>query len=473
MTPLDPEEIDFESELESSEKITSGYSSPLVKKLSKTRLSLDLLRSEIPKVREAELAAEELKTKKRLGAKRQALLQKTINEGEYAKEKLFGAALPLIRAVAQREWRRRQQWGSAVPLEDLTQEAIVGFFKGISGFKVEEIKKSPTNYLGQWMLVEMRRNAEIMDHDLQVGHDAGERFRRIRALRGRLFVELGREPTDEEISAASRNPEYVTRPGMVGVAPKEGEKPKVGKGVTANQVSEERHFSSKVGHISRLGTSADEEENLPGVIDATRIEVAALGSVDEVLDPEELAMRKADAEFLADLIEQALQVMRLPDLQKEIIARRFALSPYTEESSAREIAREVGVHREKVSKVLSAFSEEMRRKGGAFHRIVDMRGAENIQAAGLGWLLETLGQWEGKAVAAPGKALTEDLDPTSASSPTRGTTSATGVLGWYVCDYEDRTFSALYPDEGTVPKTRSCPTCGRKAVRERLTPAGR
>lgn len=471
MNPIDPEEIDFEKELETSEKITSGYSSPLVKKLSKTRLSVDLLRSEIPKVREAELALEELKTAKRLGVKRKALLQKTILEGEYAKEKLFGAALPLIRAVAQREWRRRQQWGSSVPLEDLTQEAIVGFFKGISGFKVEEIKKSPTNYLGQWMLVEMRRNAEVMDHDLQVGHDAGERFRRIRALRGRLHMELGREPTDEEISAASRNPDYITRPGMVGVAPKDGEKPKVGKGVTANQVNEERHFSGKVGHISRLGTSVDEQENVSGVIDATRLEVSALGSVDQVLNPEELAMRQADAAFLAELIEQALIVMRLPDMQREIIARRYGLPPYDEESSAREIAREVGVHREKVSKVLAAFSEEMRRKGGAFHQVVDIRGSETLEASGLGWLVKTLGTWDGKIPSITPKALTEDLAITLGTSE-RGTTDASGILGWFICDYEDRQFSALYQDEKTVPKSRPCPTCGRKAIRERTSRAG-
>jgi len=451
----------------------SGYASPLMLRLGTKRLTVEMLSEEIPKVRAGEEAAEDLARGIR-GVRKQRTAQDVVEEGERAKERLFGAALPLIKTVASREWRRRQQWGSQVTLEDLTQEAIVGFFKGLSGFKPEAMRRSATNYLGQWMLVEMRRSAEVMDHDLQVGHDAGERFRRVRALRSRLVSELGREPTDEEISAASRDPNYVTRPGMVGRAPKKGEAPATGKGLTVEQVAEERLSRSRLGHMARLISETNDDESKPGTYDQERVASKTADNTDLLgADPAELAADAASTRAIAVIVEQTIIRMRLPDQQREVIARRFGLHPYEEEASAREISRFMGVHRERVTKILTAFNQEMTRQGGVFHEVVASVPEEDLLALGLGWVMDTLGPWNPKKASKariPSILVDPNLsDGRVSASPVEGSTKAAGVLAWYLCDYHDQVFSCLYPDLRTVPRQRVCPACKKPSSLQRTS----
>ena len=439
-----------------------GYTSPLMARLGTQRLTVDMLAAEIPRLRAASEAEEALAAGIR-GSRKQRDAQEAIAEGERAKERLFGAALPLIRTVASREWRRRQQWGSQVTLEDLTQEAIVGFFKGLSGFKPEAVRRSATNYLGQWMLVEMRRSAEVMDHDLQVGHDAGERYRRVRALRSRLTTELGREPTDQEISDASRNPEYVTRPGMVGRAPQAGESPHVGKGLTPEQVAEEKATRSRLGHSARFVTSTKDSSEV-GIIDADRVEVSSSSGLADTLsqDPADLAVEADTSRVIATIVAQVIERMKMPGQQREIISRRFGLAPYEEEASAREISRVMGVHRERVTRILAAFTQEMTRRGGTFHEIVGTIPEDDLLALGLGWVSETLGPWDKKYANTgqiPGILVEPAVAAAKVEERATGTTDADGVLAWFRCDYHDRLFTCLYLDLRSVPRERSCPVC--------------
>jgi RNA polymerase sigma factor (sigma-70 family) len=468
MTAVNPADDAILADLDevvSAEPRPATYQSPLMARMSGQRLTVEMLAEEIPKIRAGEAAAETLASKTRSVVKRREA-QRAAREGQLAKERLFAAALPLIRTIALREYRRRQQWSSTVPLDDLMQEAIVGFFKGINGYKVEAVRKSATNYIGQWILVEMRRAAESMDHDLQVGHDAGERFRRVRALRSRLINDLEREPTDEEISAASRNPAYVTRPGMVGKAPAEGDKPALGKGLTVAQIAEERSVRDRVGRAARFASMDSGDDSAPrlnGTIDADRIVDAAGAPLTELSDPALLTDEETSDDVIASLVGRVIARMRLPEQQSEIIARRYGLAPFLEESSAREIARVMGIHRERVSRVLSAFADEMTRRGGVFHHVVSAIPEEDLADLGLGWVTTTLGQWQvqyEKTLVVP-SVLTEpiSLNQPDLAKATSSTTRSSGVLAWYRCDYHDRVFSALYASRSAVPKEWKCPDC--------------
>jgi RNA polymerase sigma factor (sigma-70 family) len=455
VTPDDMEdnEIDVISEDELVE-IEQTFSAPTPSGVE--RLTADLLTLTVPLMRAGEEAAV-LIAAGDLPVERERELRRAARDGERAKERVFTAALPLIRNIARREFRRRQQWGSTIPLEDLTQDAIVGFFKGLAKFKPEAIRKSSTNYLGQWMLVEMRRSAESMDHDLQVGHDAAERFRRIRAIRSRLEVDLQRPPTDDEISAASRDPKYVTRPGMVGRAPGEDETQKVGKGVTPSQVEEERASRSRLGHVARFGDVLDREDasgDSGSVIDSERV-VALVGGDNLSDSPESQVVEARAAVYMTALITRTLEVMNLPDAQKEIISRRYGLSPYEDESSAREISRVMNIHRERVSRVLSAFTDEMKTPGGSFHRVVSVLSDDDLQELGIPWISVVLGPWNPSAAErhkVP-HALTEEISHTASSS----------VL-WYRCDLDDVEFKYPKVEGEQAPDTIVCEACGGKAI---------
>ena len=471
----DIEDLDEVSVVSNPEGI---YVSPLMAKLSTNRLTLAMLAEEIPLVQAGDVARKTLAEGVK-GVRKIQELNKIVSAGEGAKERLFAATLPLIRTVAHREHRRRQQWGSQIGIEDLTQEAILGFFKGLSSFKPEAVRTSPTNYLGQWMLVGMRRSAEVMDHDLQVGHDAGERFRKVRAIRSRLIADLGREPTDQEISDASRNPAYLTRPGMVGKLPPKGENHPIGKGLSLSNIEEERDARSRLGHASRFGSADSEEggESSPSshLVDAERLVSADLGNLGLASDPAELAIEAASAKEVAKVVELVLDRMGLPDEQREIIARRFGLHPHDGEVSAREISRIMGIHRERITKVLSAFTAEMTRKGGVFHEVIANIPEDDLVAIGLNWVAVTLGEWdpaEKEDTHIP-TVLTETMKVSiPLEDRASGKTKFVGTLAWFQCDYHDRIFSILYADLRSVPKARVCPVCQKPSVLVRTEAMG-
>jgi RNA polymerase sigma factor (sigma-70 family) len=464
------EDIDPEDELEATLPETSfeSYTSPIMERVADQRLTVDLLAEVIPIIRQGEEAAALLASGKKLSKKAHREATLASREAQQARQRVFMAALPLIRTIAQREFRRRQQWNSKIPLDDLMQDAIVGFFKGLNSFKQENVRKSATNYLGQWMLSEMRRAAESMDHDLQVGHDAGERFRRVRALRSRLINDLEREPTDEEIADASRNPNYVTRPGMVGRAPAEGEKAAIGKGLTVAQVAEERAVRNRVGQASRFGESEDSEDSGSaglGMVAPDRVAPPIDASINEMSDPATLIDESTGEKVIIELVSVVLGRMNLPEQQVEIISRRYGLSPFPGEGSAREISRIMGIHRERVSRVLAVFAEEMTRRGGVFHQVVSKVPSEDLIDLGLGWIVSTLGEWEPEfdsTVRVP-NVLTEPISLNKQKEPS-GSTDSDGVLAWFLCDYDDRTFSGLYEERSQVPKARPCPDCQRPSA---------
>lgn len=459
-----PDELPDDSDLDALDATIAptGYQSPVLNRMSSQRLTVELLAEEIPRVRAGEKAGELLASGE-LSGERARTARQQARDGEQAKARLFAAALPLIRTIAQREHRRRQQWNSMVPLDDLMQDAIVGFFRGLAKFDSGEVRNSATNYLGQWMLSEMRRGAEAMDHDLQVGHDAGDRFRRIRALRSRLINDLGREPSDEEIAAASRNPAYLTRPGMVGRAPVEGKERQMGKGVTAAQVAEERAVRNRVGAATRFGdvSPSDDAPSAPGTIAADRVVASPADQLTAFSDPADLIDEAATHEVMAGLISRTLQRMNLPEQQTEIIRRRFGLSPYPDETSAREIARVMGVHRERVSRVLNTFTQEMTRPGGMFHQVVSRIPLDDLVDLGLEWMYDTLGPWKPEfddQVVIPA-ALTE---PISVAVPgATVSTAAPGNLVTFWCEYHDREFASFYAADADVPSVWPCPECQR------------
>lgn len=465
---LEDFEENFDEELENSAPVVN-YNSPLMSYATGNRLTVEMLIEEIPKIRAGEEAEKKLNTSVKMTIKVKKELMVLVKEGKQSKEKIFVSALPLIRTVAVKEFKRRQQWNSRVSLDDLMQEAIVGFFKGLSGFKVESIKTSATNYLGQWMLVEMRRSAEVMDHDLQVGHDAGERFRRIRAIRSRLANDLGREPTDQEISDASRDPRYVVRPGMVGKAPAvEGDKPAVGKGISLTQIEEEKKSKNRVGFMSRISTGSEdnEESGINGLfVDEQKINTFEIVE-DSYSDPAEIAANVQSNEFVSALVYKALDEMQLPEIQTEVISRRYGLSPYTDQASARKIAKEMSIHRERIARILAAFTSEMTKTGGVFHRIISRINREDLDALDLSWLYESLGPWDDayQNFDTLPSILTENFNKSNSKSlTTELETHAPGFLAWYLCDFEDKVFTGMYINESDIPKYRVCSDCNKNA----------
>lgn len=443
----------------------SEYTSPLLSRVANNKLTVELLVEHIPIIREAEKAESIISTKKdKLSDKQLRGLRVLIKNGARSKETLFNSALPLIKTISQKEYRRRAQWKSTIPLDDLMQDAIVGFFKGLRIFDITASRKSATNYLGQWMLSEMRRAAEAMDNDLQVGHDAGERFRKIRAIRGRLYNDLNRDPTDEEIVTASNDTTYNSKPGLVGRVSASGNKP---KGVTLEQIKEEREMRSRMGTAIRLGVASENDDGSgsvePGEISLDRTIGGEQNSDDskpnDLSDPAVIFESQASGEMIASLVSKLLIHLELPEQQSEIISRKFGLSPYEKESSAREISRVMGIHREKIARVLNAFQAEILTPGGALHKILKNVDYEDLSNLGLGWLSDSLGEWKNEYDALVLDASEELTRPISLASDRK----LREMRAYYVCSYENNIFEIRLAKGSSPLNIIDCPICGKVA----------
>jgi RNA polymerase sigma factor (sigma-70 family) len=444
----------------------TDYASPLLSRVASTRLTMPLLEEYIPAMKLGEEAEKMLLSGKKLNQDSVKNLKSAVRDGAKAKEILFNAALPLIRSISQKEYSRRSQWSSNIPLDDLMQDAIVGFFKGLKVYNLDSSKGSATNYLGQWMLSEMRRSAEVMDHDLQVGHDAGERYRRIKAIRSRLYNELNREPTDEEIVIASKDPNYSIKPGLVG---RVAHKKTAPKGVSIEQVKEEKTVGNRLGSAIRFGEMADDDSSENGGhLDESRMGNLGIGdndSINDFTDPAAIFESNAGSQIIAQIVEKVIINLELPEQQSEIVSRKFGLPPYEGEVSAREISRVMGIHREKISRVVNAFQAEMLKPGGTLHKLIKDIPYEDLMNLEIGWLYDSLGEWDSSYDRLEVSISEELIRPISLASDRKLKT----MRAFYICDFEDRVFEITMNKGSTPLSIIDCPICKKPANLDKFT----
>lgn len=450
----------------------AGYQSPLLARMDNVgKLSLDMLREHVPRFHDGEAAALVLANDgDSLSEKEHDALSLAVRAGEDSKELLMLAGLPLIKHLAKKELQRRQAWQSTATLEDLFQDGAAGFIQGLRAYKPGNARTSPTNYLGQWITTTMRRKVESIDNDFGVAFDNAELFRKIRAIRSRLRSELQREPTDEEVLVASTDPTYKggQKLGRVDKKP-----PSKRSQMTQKNLDEERATRGRVGHASRFGTGSDSDE-----YDGVNPEAGhAIGAGSAHDDMTESVLEAGAQEGLARLLNDAFHLMGLPQAQREVIARRFGLPPHMVEQSARDISRDMNLHREKVGKIIDAFNEEMSRRGGAFHRACGQWDDDDLLDLGLGWTISLLGKWDpgtyGTAITVA-DILTVPLAQRDGTVPPPAQTDGvkgSEVAAQFVCDYHDWGYVAVYPDRAVVPRTRACPKCGRPGTVVRVMSA--
>lgn len=350
------------------------------------QLTLELLREKIPLVKQGRQASEALNSGVKLSKPELRKLLKEQKEGNKAQDELLYAALPLIKSIASKEFQRRRNWNSRVSYDDIMQEAMIGFIRGLQSFNIEATNTSPTNYLGQWITVSIRRKVEAMDHDFVIPYEMVERHRRIRAVKARISNILEREPTDEELLDALNASEQdgsVYKWGKVNKDTTSGRN----KQFTQKHIDEYREAADKTYGLSAFDAFTDssgEENNY-------EVEVTSLFDNVEYttanIDHEDLS-KSQHAFFSAVFIE-----MRIGSKQKDIILRFFGLQPYTTPQLQKEIIEQTGLPSKYVKSVLEAFQMYMPLKGGIFHKNIIQLDEETIDALELTWLVPILGEW--------------------------------------------------------------------------------
>ncbi len=126
------------------------------------------------------------------------------NGDETAREKLISSNLRLVVKIAH-DFK-----GMGLPLQDLVAEGNIGLMRATEKFDPKKGAKF-SSYAAWWIKQAMRRALSEKSKTIRIPVASVTKIIRIRNVRQKLIQELGREPTDGEISAKTDLSERVVR----------------------------------------------------------------------------------------------------------------------------------------------------------------------------------------------------------------------------------------------------------------------
>jgi RNA polymerase primary sigma factor len=132
-------------------------------------------------------------------------LSRRIERGDLeAKERLINSNLRLVVSIA-----RQMQGNHDLALLDLIQEGVVGLVRAAEKFDYRKGLRFST-YATLWIRQAIQRGIADRGRTIRLPTNIAQRERKVGAVQRRLTVELGREPTPEEVArAADLPPEQV------------------------------------------------------------------------------------------------------------------------------------------------------------------------------------------------------------------------------------------------------------------------
>lgn len=430
--------------------------SPLLNRIQKQEsLTLTNLAYHVPRVREGKEAHVAINEENNLTASEIAQLKKKVQQGEDSKETLVLMALPLVSTIARSEYNRRSAWSSRVTLDDMVQEGVGGFLRGIDAYKVGGGQTSPTNYLGQWILSDIRRHVESLDHDFSIPHETIERHRKIRAIRSRLFNELERYPTDQEIldHANNRANQPVNKMGKVN---KEGY---TGKKLTQKNIDEERSYSASTGRLESLTVTDDENSEYEKKANPL--------SGDEVPTSNTAIEENSARKALSRFFEKVFVSMGLGGMQEDIVRQKFGLPPHAAEIPLSGIAKNTNISKYKVNQVITAFTKEMSSAGSVFHAEVSKMDYDEVDSLGLGWVISIIGDYDQSRPNQVDRLLTQDMKPPPRNPKKKFGDEDRGIRYnhrvYATCEAGHVTTKGLIASANAKRAISVCSTCGAPA----------
>jgi RNA polymerase primary sigma factor len=226
-------------------------------------------------------------------------LAKRIEQGDLeAKEQMINSNLRLVVSLAKR------YQGHELPLLDLIQEGIFGLIRAAEKFDWRKGYKFST-YATFWIRQAIQRGLANRARTIRIPVHIGQRERKIARAARELAVELGREPTDEEIAAKAE--------------------------LSVEDIEETREVTRTITSLDRpVGEEGD----------------TALG---DLLASED---RGPEEEVAIGLREETLReaIDRLPEREREVVRLRYGING-DEPTPLREAGRRLGMSPEGVRRL--------------------------------------------------------------------------------------------------------------------------
>jgi RNA polymerase primary sigma factor len=253
----------------------------------------------------------------RPGTTRRAELERTVADGEAARQHLVSANSRLVIAMAKRYMNQ------GVPFLDLIQEGNLGLMKAADKFDWRRGHKFST-YATWWVRQAITRALADQGRTIRVPVHMSDRIRRLFQVSRRLEQELGRDPTVAEIAAEmGLSPRKVERTIEIARRPLSLEKP-----VGEDQDSELGEFveDGEVGHPADEATRALLREDIERVLTSlSQREARVLELRYGLVDGHAYTLKEVGEKFgltrerIRQIENEALQRLREPQRARQLV----------------------------------------------------------------------------------------------------------------------------------------------------------